>query len=122
MPHEIEEIETAFYGAMQRGDADAMAGLMADDCVYIHSFGSRDDKACYLDRVRDGFFVYRRVEATRDRIVIRGDVAIVLGTMTGVVTAGGVERRLNNVRSSVWVREDGGWKLSLFQPTPWLDR
>lgn len=122
MPNDLKEIETAFYGAMQRGDAEAMADLMAEDCLYIHSFGTRDTKASYLDRVRDGFFVYHRVDTTQDRIILRGDVAIVTGTMTGVVTAGGIERRLNNVRTSVWAKEGGGWKLALFQPTPWLDR
>ncbi len=59
MSEELREIETAFYGAMQRGDADAMAQLMADDCTYIHSFGSRDTRDSYIERVRAGFFVYR---------------------------------------------------------------
>ena len=122
MSDELREIETAFYGAMQRGDADAMAQLMADDCTYIHSFGSRDTRDSYIERVRSGFFVYQRVDFTQDKIVMRGDVAIIVGTMTGMVTAGGVERRLNNVRPSVWSKEGGGWKLVLFQPTPWLDR
>lgn len=122
MQNELKRIETAFYSAMQSGDADAMAELMAEDCVYIHSFGTRDSKTSYLERVRKGFFVYQRVDVTQDKIIARGDVAIVVGMMTGVVTAGGVERRLNNVRSSVWSREDGSWKLVLFQPTPWLDR
>lgn len=122
MSDDLKGIESAFYGAMQRGDASAMAELMAEDCIYIHSFGTRDSKASYLDRVRNGFFVYHRVEVSQDRIVMRGNVAIVVGTMTGVVTAGGVERRLNNIRTSVWAQEAGGWRLVLFQPTPWLDR
>jgi uncharacterized protein (TIGR02246 family) len=122
MTTNLKAVETAFYAAMQSNDAEAMGRLMAPDCVYIHSFGNRDSKDTYLDRVRNGFFVYHRIDFTQDRILERGDVVIIVGTMSGTVTAGGVERRLNNVRTSVWSREKDRWKLALFQPTPWLDR
>lgn len=118
MTTEVSNVDAAFYEAMQRCDADAMGALMADDCIYIHSFGTRDTRSGYLDKVRDGFLVYHKVDATRDKIIMRGDVAIIVGT----VTAGGVDRRLNNVRTSVWAKDGNGWKLVLFQPTPWLDR
>jgi ketosteroid isomerase-like protein len=122
MTEDVARIDAAFFEAMQCCDADSMGALMAEDCVYIHSFGTRDSKPSYLEKVRGGFFVYHRVDVTRERIITRGDVAVVVGTMSGTVTAGGVDRRLNNVRSSVWAREGDGWKLVLFQPTPWLDR
>lgn len=119
----IKAADTAFFAAMQACDAEAMAPMMAPDCVYLHSFGTRDTKDSYLDKVRTGGLVYHRVEVTQDTVLVRGDVATVVGTMSGTVTAGGVDRRLMNIRSSVWARgDDGAWQLVLFQPTPWLDR
>ncbi|MCF7646576.1 nuclear transport factor 2 family protein [Bacillus subtilis] len=122
MTAEIKTIEASFYAAMQRGDADAMADMMADNCTYFHSFGARDTKNSYLERVRNGFFIYHRVEAKQHDIIIRGDTAIVIGTMKGQITAGGTDRELNNIRTSIWIRDDHKWKLLLFQPTPWLDK
>lgn len=122
LPQDLIEAEAAFYAAMRRGDADAMAPFMAEDCVYIHSRGNRDSKQSYLDRVRSGYFVYGSVDVTQEEVVIRGDVVMIIGTMTGVVTAGGAERVLDNIRSSVWVRNGTGWQLALFQATPWLAR
>lgn len=122
MSDEIKSRDTAFFAAMQRCDAEAMGPMMAEDCVYLHSFGTRDGKESYLAKVRSGALVYTRVEVTQDTILRRGDVAVVVGSMSGSVTAGGVDRRLMNIRSTVWSREGGRWQLVLFQPTPWLDR
>jgi uncharacterized protein (TIGR02246 family) len=122
MSEEIKEIEAAFFGAMQANDPDTMETLMAEDCIYIHSFGSKDTKQSYLRAVRDRKFDYRTVNAEQETIVMRGDVAVVTGTMIGEVIAGGEKRRLNNVRSSVWAKQGGDWKLVLFQPTPRLDQ
>ncbi len=121
MSDELKQVEDAFFGAMQRNDPDTMETMMAEDCVYFHSFGSRDTKESYLQAVRDRKFDYQTVKAEQHSIARRGDVAVVTGTMVGEVIAGGETRRLNNVRSSVWAKENGNWKLVLFHPTPRLD-
>lgn len=122
MSEDFGSLEASFYDAMQRNDATALGQLMDDECIYLHSFGSRDSKASYLEKVRAGHFVYRDIKFTQDKILRRGDVAIIIGTMSGVVTANGFERVLNNVRTSVWVKGAVDWQLLSFQPTPWLDR
>lgn len=116
------EVEQRFYAAMQASDADALEAMMSDECVYIHSFGSQDSKASYLKKLRDGHFTYRGIEFTQQHVLRRGPVTVVVGTMTGIVSVQGMVRKLNNVRTSVWERVAGDWKLLAFQPTPWLDR
>lgn len=122
MIDEIKALDTAFFAAMERCDAEAMAPMMADDCSYLHSFGTRDSKESYLAKVRSGVLRYHRVAVTQDDVLLRGEVAMIVGTMIGTVTAGGTDRRLMNLRSTIWARDNGRWQLVLFQPTPWLDR
>lgn len=116
------EVEQQFYRAMEAGDADTLDKMMTDECVYLHSFGSQDGKASYLQKVRGGHFRYRGLEFTQQRVMHRGNLVIVVGTMSGAVSVQGLERKLDNVRISVWENMQGQWKLLTFQPTPWLDK
>ena len=120
--NDFQTLEGTFYRAMLESDADTIEKMMDDDCVYTHSFGARDTKASYLRKVREGFFTYHKIDFTQDHVFERGGTATIVGTMSGVVTAGGVDRRLINRRTSVWAKSGEDWKLISFQPTPWLDR
>ncbi len=122
MSVDFRALEDAFYGAMQRNDFASMEKMIDEECVYVHSFGARDDKASYLEKVKAGLIIYKKVNFTQDKIFHRGSVAVIIGTMTGVVNTNGLDRALNNARTSVWVESEHGWRLLAFQPTPLLDR
>lgn len=119
---EIFAVERRFYGAMEAADANTLDSLMAPQCLYFHSFGSQDSKSSYLQKVRAGHFRYRDLQFTQQSVMRRGNVAIVAGTLSGMVSSDGLQRRLDNVRISVWERAEARWQLLTFQPTPRLDR
>ena len=91
---------------------------MPPDLVYTHSTGVTDTLDSYLGKCRDGFFDYHRIDHPIRKIVISGDVALVLGEMNADLTAGGVRKQLRNSSLAVWVRAGGLWQLIGYQPTP----
>ena len=107
----ITELERRRFAAVVAGDFDGFAALCHPDLIYTHSTGVTDDLESYLARCRDGYYVYHRVDHPITRIVVTGDVALVLGEMNADLTAGGVRKQLHNSALAVWVRQSGTWKL-----------
>jgi ketosteroid isomerase-like protein len=68
--------------------------------------------------VSDRHFVYQRIDAPVERLLIIGDCAVLTGTMNAEVSVGGQSRGLNNGCLAVYRRTNGQWKLMAYQPTP----
>lgn len=120
----IAGLEAARYDAMLRRDRPVLEEMFDDDLSYTHSFGDRDSKTSYLDRLSAGFFDYLEIGHEIERIILRGDSATVIGKMTARVIVGGEARSLNNSYTAIWTRpektESGAeaWRMVAFQPTP----
>lgn len=115
---DVTHLENRRYQAMLDGDAQVLDELLSDRVVYTHSFGERDDKASYLEKVRSGFFVYHEIEHPVEKLTVTEDYAVIVGQMRASVTNNGEVRTLNNACLAVWVREDDDWKFLAYQPTP----
>jgi len=118
MSDEILELETRRYAAMRAGDVETLRDLLADDLVYTHSFGDRDSKASYLDKVAAGVFRYGEIRRSEEQVLIHGDSATVVGRMGADVHVAGTLRRLDNRFLAIWVRQGGRWQFLAYQPTP----
>jgi len=114
----VTELEDRRFAAMVAGDFDGFAALCHPDLVYTHSTGVTDTLDSYLGKCRDGFFDYHRIDHPITKIVIAGDVALVLGEMNADLTVGGVRKQLRNCSLAVWVRAGASWRLIGYQPTP----
>jgi hypothetical protein len=112
----LHAAETALLDAQQRGDVVAMAALLAEDFEEIGSSGRRYDRAAVLaalgtaklDAAEIANFSLRQLAADlalvnfRTRLQ-RGDIV------------------LRSLRSSLWRREDGMWRMAFHQGTPCAD-
>jgi Domain of unknown function (DUF4440) len=113
----IRELEDRRYAAMIAGDVETLDTLISDQALYAHSFGDRDTKQQYLDKVRAGRFIYHEITRPEEDIRIEGDAAIVAGRMKARVMIDGAERLLNNSSLAVWACSQGSWRLLAYQPT-----
>jgi ketosteroid isomerase-like protein len=113
----IRQLEDRRYAAIVRGDYDAFRELCHPDLAYTHSTGISDSLDSYLAKCTQGFYDHHRIDHPIRDISIFGDVALVLGEMRAVLTAGGVRKQLDNVSLAVWVRDEGGWRLRAYSPT-----
>jgi ketosteroid isomerase-like protein len=114
----IAQMERERFEAVVSGRFDVFEALAHPDLMYTHSNGVTDTLRSYLEKCRDGFYVYHRIDHPITKIVIKRDVALVLGEMHADLTAGGTRKRLNNTSLAVWVREGQSWRLIAYHPTP----
>ena len=64
------------YAALLEPDLPALERLFHDRLSYAHSSGIRDTRAEYLEKVRSGYYDYRRVEHPVERVEVVGDTAL----------------------------------------------
>jgi len=114
----IRALEDRRYDAVVAGDFDGFAAVCHPDLIYTHSNGVTDTLAAYLEKCRSGYYVYHAVDHPVAKIVIVGDLALVLGEMNADLTSGGTRKQLRNSSLAVWVRVAEDWKLIAYQPTP----
>jgi ketosteroid isomerase-like protein len=106
------------YQAMLDGDLEALDALCADELSYTHSNGVRDTKAEYFGKLREGYYVYHRIDHPVERVEVAGDAAMVVGRMTADLTSGGVRKTIDCLAIAVWTRSGNGWRLLGYAPTP----
>ena len=106
------------YAAMLDGDLDVLDELCADELSYTHSNGVRDTKAEYFAKLREGYYVYHRIDHPVERVELAGDAAVVVGRMTADLDSGGVRKSIDCLALAVWSRGDDRWRLLAYAPTP----
>ena len=120
-PIDVQQVRTAEdrrYRAMQDADLATLDQLCAEELSYAHSSGVRDTKSEYLDKVRSGYYVYRRIDHPVDRVEVLGDTAVVVGRMTADIEVRGTPKTIDNLALAVWTRTSGDWRLLAYAPTP----
>lgn len=114
----IHELEKQRYAAMVDGDLATLDRLLSPRLSYTHSNGDRDTKDSYLQKVRDGVFVYLGIDHRTERVEILGDAVVVIGWMRLRAKREGVPVEIGSNVLAVWGRTDGEWTLVAYQPTP----
>jgi ketosteroid isomerase-like protein len=114
----IIALEQRRYDAVVAGDFDTFVAVCHPDLIYTHSSGATDTLDSYVEKCRAGYYDYHAIDHPVTRIVLHGDVALVMGEMNADITAGGVCKQLRNSCLAVWVRDGGTWRLLAYQPTP----
>lgn len=112
------DLEARRYRAMQERDGAVLEAMLDDDLSYTHSFGDRDTKVSYLQKLHAGFFQYHELRPVTDQVIRRGDVLVLVGSMWARATVNGQDRIIDNACTSVWALRNGAWRFLAFAPTP----
>lgn len=115
---DIVRLEDERYAAMVAKDVDALARLLHDDLVYMHSSGVADSKASYIAGIRDGVWDYRKIERGDQTVKTRAGIALVFNRLMIDIAVRGVAKLLNNRALGVWVRDGSSWRLIAVQSGP----
>jgi ketosteroid isomerase-like protein len=115
---EIERLEHERCRVLMACDVTALAALVDDDLIHIHASGRVDTKAEYLRGVEQRF-VFADVARQDLTVRVYGDIAVVTGGLTQIVTIVGTseERRMKAVVTQVWRSRGGAWRQVSFQAT-----
>ncbi|WP_240731681.1 nuclear transport factor 2 family protein [Hymenobacter radiodurans] len=80
---EVETLERQRFAAQVKKDYALLDKYFSEDLVYTHGSGKQDNKATYIQSIRDGKSVYDKidVEALNVRVYNDGLTAVVNGTI-----------------------------------------
>jgi ketosteroid isomerase-like protein len=113
-----ERLERQRWLLMLHGPADELARVLSDDLIYVHSNGLIDDRKSYLEKYRDGTFLYHRIEGRIEQVIVLGsDALAVSGVSDMEVTVKGVSKRIKSISLVIWRRDDDVWRLVAHQNT-----
>lgn len=115
----ILTLDEARIDATLAGDAARLEPLIGRTLRYIHSSGTDEDRALYLQRVGDGFYDYHRLDSIARAFRHFGEVVLVNGDVAIDVTVRDKGRKQFRSRYlQAWALEDGNWKMVSWQSTP----
>jgi hypothetical protein len=106
------------YEALLGPDLPALERLFHDRLSYAHSSGVRDTKDQYLEKIRNGYYDYARIDHPVERVDVLGDTVVVIGRMTADLTVQGTQKTIHNLALAVWTKDSGEWQLVAYASTP----
>lgn len=112
---QLLETETKRFQAQVQSDVAALKAAIADDALYIHANGVKQNKDEYLSDVAAGKVRWRSFELNEQTARILGEVGVTHGMMVINV---GVDRRILVRTSGVYIKRGGHWQLLSWQSTP----
>ena len=108
---EIEALDAQRRAALVDKNFSALANLLDDAMLYVHSSAVAEDKALYLKKLTDGLYDYSALKSLRRAHRVLGDVVLVDGDLEISVRVSGVDKVVNSRYLQVWARRAGGWKM-----------
>ena len=113
----VKSADRAWAAATVKGDAAALAQLLADDLTYTHSNGETDTKAVFIGNLA-GARKYHKIEfETLDaRLYLNGTVAVVTAVARFETSQKGGPVNPAHLRFlHVWVYQKDRWQLAAHQ-------
>ena len=108
---QIRAIHEAGDRALMSADVEALSRIFADDYVQHNESGQAFTKQDVLDNFRTGAIRYASIVSTGRTIRVLGNVAVVNGSESDVVEAGGKRSEVQYVYLDVLLKRGGKWEL-----------
>lgn len=90
------------------GQFDRVADLFDDELVFVHITGHTTTKADWIRQLKNGSFVYNKIEQKEASAKVYGDTAVLVGKAKFTVNGGSV---YHLIYTEVYTRKKDKWKL-----------
>ena len=114
----LEAIEARRCDALLKQDIDALESLIGDDLHYVHSSATAEDKALYLSRLRDRYYVYHGLQNLAREWRVFNDLALCNGDVLIEVEVKGTRKSIKSRYLQVWAKRASGWQMISWHSTP----
>lgn len=114
---QIIKTEDLIREAQLSCDWNALSEMLSKNLIYIHSNAYVDNYETYLEKIKNKILQYQTIEIITQALQLHNEMAIKTSVLRGSVLVLGNEKQLNNYTTTVWVKEDEKWRLSLLQST-----
>ncbi|SEO13343.1 nuclear transport factor 2 family protein [Mucilaginibacter sp. OK283] len=107
---ELLDLSKTKWTWMADKNVDALTGLFAENCVFVHMGGSWG-KTQELNTIKGGFIWYKQAEVYGASVNIFGNTAILLNDIDLLAVVGGNEVVHAFMVTEVYIKENGKWKM-----------
>lgn len=115
---ELESADQRRIAAAVAKDRAALESLLDESLRYIHSSGTDEDRATYVERCVNGHYDYQSIQVLSREWRQFGDVALCNGDARIEVRVQGTPKSIATRFLQVWRRSADGWRMASWQSTP----
>jgi ketosteroid isomerase-like protein len=114
---EIKTLQGQLMKAILKSDTSFFEKYYDDDYAAIHGDGKLTTKAQEIESFKSGATKYESIDVREAKIRTYGDTAIVNALVSVKTTVNGKPYSGDVRNTRVWVKQNGNWKLVVFQAT-----
>lgn len=111
---EVQRADDTRLNALLARDIAGLQKLLHPDLRYTHANGLLDDRQSYLDALISGKVVYKSAQRKDVKIRVYGDMALLTGIVSQVVSVDGVEATFLIRYSITWIKSANGWQMLMW--------
>lgn len=113
----VLETEARRFEFMTKSDTIALAPMLADDLVYMHSNGLTESKIQHLNAISTGRLHYNTMHREEAHVRLYGKIAITNGLLHAMGVLNGNPFDLHLRYTAVYQKQKHGWRLLNWQST-----
>jgi hypothetical protein len=114
---QITALQAQIIEATLKGDISVFENYLSDDYIAIRGDGKLTTRAEELENLKSGVTKYESIEVREPEVRVYGDTAV-YNSLSSIKAMINGKPYTGDVRNSrVWVKQNGNWKLILFQAT-----
>ena len=111
----VAAVERQRFAAQVSKDYAALDKLLADDLHYTHSSGATDNKASYIQSIRDGKSKYDAIDVQELTVRLYGNTAIINGVCLIKAMNNGETINTRLRYTDAYVKKGNQWQLVTWQ-------
>jgi hypothetical protein len=114
----LKEAELNRFKIMIAQDGAGLDKILHNDLVYVHSSGTKDNKASYIQSIVSKKTIYHKMDVIELTQRIYGNIGINNGIVHVINLKDGVEQPANKlIFTDIYVFENGRWQMVSWQST-----
>lgn len=115
--NELSKLENQRYQAMVHTDLELLDSMLDDGLIFTHASGKIDTKETFIKSLRSGTLTYKTIDLEDVEVRMYSSCGIVTGTSLLDINVKGEDRRLQLRFTTVWFKDQAGWKVVAYQST-----
>lgn len=114
---EVLNADATYREAVVRGDIEKLATVFADDVLIIHSDGTTDTRANFLNAISSGRLRMQSYERTQVQVQVFGSVAVLFSQTKKVFTYKNTPGVDVDLSTMTYLKQGSQWKIVMMQNT-----
>lgn len=111
---EIINLSNTKFRWQLEGKLDSLSNLFDDKIILQHASGKIQSKKEYLETLKSGMLVYKKIDVNENNVRIFGKTAVLIGKVDFSITLNGEKKDFNFLYTEVYAKNKKSWSLVLY--------